>query len=249
MEKQIDILVTRELSDQQIEFAKGLGLHVTIEPAIDIEYRNDWFALETVFKTIKNPVLAFTSRHGAEAFKQFKETGAPVPDDLTVYAVGDKTAEALKEQGLNAVVPEQHNGSGLSHKITDDFLENKHPGDATVLHFCGDMRRDEFRQFLDDSKIKVRDMVVYKTILKSMNIPDKVFDGILFYSPSAVQAFRESGGFINSALPELFAIGSTTAEELSIESGKHVHISPKPDTNVFLEFVANNLKGKTVAEN
>lgn len=247
MEKQNNILVTRELSDEQIEFAKGLDLHITIEPAIEIEYRNDWFALETVFKTIKQPILAFTSQHGVEAFKQFKDTGAPVPTDAPVYAVGDKTAEALKEQGLTAIVPEQHNGSGLARIIADDFLENKHPKDATVLHFCGDMRRDEFRQFLTDSKIKVRDMVVYKTILKSMNIPDKVFDGILFYSPSAVQAFRESGGFVNSALPELFAIGSTTAEELSIESGKHVHISPKADTDVFLKFVANNLKGKTVA--
>lgn len=237
MKKQIDILVTRELTDEQIKTAENHGLSVTIEPAIDIEYRSDWFALETVFKTIKLPVLAFTSRHGVEAFLQFKSTGTPVPDDAPVYAVGEKTAEVLKEAGFDAIVPEQHDGTGLAHKIADDFLNNKNLKDATVLHFCGDMRRDEFRQFLEDSEIKVRDMVVYKTILKNMNLPDKVFDGILFYSPSAVQAFRESGGFIKSSIPELFAIGPTTGEELSVESGKHVNISPKPDTDVFLKFV------------
>ena len=68
------------------------------------------------------------------------------------------------------------------------------------------------------------------------------FDGVLFYSPSAVQAFRQSGGFRNPKnLPELFAVGPTTAEELSIESGQHVHISPEPDTEEFLELVGRVL--------
>ena len=74
-----------------------------------------------------------------------------------------------------------------------------------------------------------------------MELPNIQFDGILFYSPSAVQAFRNSGGFMNTALTELFAIGETTAEELSIESGKHVHISPEPNTEKYLRFVAQTL--------
>jgi uroporphyrinogen-III synthase len=57
-----------------------------------------------------------------------------------------------------------------------------------------------------------------------------------------VQAFRQSGGFRQlSELTGLFAIGPTTAEELSIESGQHVHVSPKPDTDIFLRFVSRIL--------
>lgn len=236
-----NILVTRELTDKQIELAESLALDVIIEPAIEIEYRDDWFALDTILKAIEKPVLAFTSRHGVEAFDRFRKAGTSLPKGTPVYAVGNKTAETLKEIGINAVVAERQDGIGLAKIITDDFLNNPDLKDATVLHFCGDKRRDEFRQLLEESAIKVRDMVVYKTILKSMNPPASVFDGIMFYSPSAVQAFRDSGGFIKPILPELFAIGHTTAEELSIESGRHVHISPEPNTEVFLKFVANVL--------
>ncbi|TVR12666.1 MAG: uroporphyrinogen-III synthase [Balneolaceae bacterium] len=235
--KSAKILVTRELSGEQIKFAEGLGLQVTIEPAINIEFRDDWFALETILKNLEKPVFAFTSRNGVEAFSRFKSAGTKFPDDIRVYAVGKKTAEALISFGLNPIVAKQQDGVGLAKKITDDFLSERDLKNATVLHFCGDKRRDEFRQFLEQSEIKVRDMVVYKTILKPMNLPDFQPDAILFYSPSAVQAYRESGGFVTKNPSELFAIGSTTAEELSIESGKHVHISPEPDTETFLKFV------------
>jgi uroporphyrinogen-III synthase len=241
LEKKHQILVTRALSEKQIKLAESLGLDVVIEPAIEIKYRNDWFAVETIFKTIPKPVLAFTSKNGVDAFDLYRESGSSFPEDAPVYAVGEKTAEALREIGLKARIPEQKNGAGLAKKVADDFLGTSGLKDATVLHFCGDKRRDEFRQFLQDSEIKVRDVVVYETILLSMNLPKIQFDGILFYSPSAVQAFRESGGFINPVQSELFAIGSTTAEELSIESGKHVHISPEPDTENFLKFTAKVL--------
>ncbi len=235
------ILVTRELTDTQIKKAEELGLQVTIEPAIDIEFRDDWFALETILKNIKKPVFAFTSRNGVEAFNRFKSSGTKFPDDIRVYAVGNRTAAALEEYGLKPIVADQQDGTGLAKKITDDFLADTELNDATVLHFCGDKRRDEFRQYLEQSKIKVRDMVVYKTILKPMNLPDINPDAILFYSPSAVQAYRESGGFISKTSAELFAIGNTTAEELSIESGRHVHISPEPDTETLLTFTAQVL--------
>ena len=51
MNQLLDIFVTRELDDDQIEIAEDLGLNVVIEPAIEIEYRKDWFAIEMLFKT------------------------------------------------------------------------------------------------------------------------------------------------------------------------------------------------------
>lgn len=248
MNQSLDIFVTRELSDEQIEYAESLDLNVVIEPAIEIEFREDWFAIEMTFKATKKPVIAFTSQNGVRALEFFQSTGGKIPDKTTFYAVGEKTAEALANLGFKAIVPEQQDGVGLAQQIADDFSAMKNSEKPTVLHFCGDKRRDEFRQFLSDSDIHVRDMVVYKTILKSMRLPNHKTDGILFYSPSAVQAFRDSGGFRNKNLPELFAIGETTAEELSIESGRHVHVSPEPNTKDFLEYVSNILsKEKTEA--
>ncbi len=242
MTKPLKILVTRELTDEQVDLAEKLKLNVVIEPAIRIEFRTDWFSFDIILKNTEKPVFAFTSQNGVKAFDMYRQSGAEIPENVPVYAVGEKTAEALKQIGLNAESPDQQDGAGLAQKIVEDFLKDSKMEGAKVLHFCGDKRRDEFRQFLQDADIDVHDVVVYKTILNNMNLPRTPVDGLLFFSPSAVQAFRNSGGFLNKQLPELFAIGSTTAEELSIETGKHVHISPQPNTESLLEFTAQVLR-------
>ncbi len=242
MNQPLDIFVTRELDEEQIALAEDLGLTVVIEPAIEIEYREDWFAIDMLFKTNKEPIIAVTSYNAVKALEFYQSTGKEIPEKATFYAVGKKTAAAVKERlGFDAVWPEQQDAIGLAEKIKEDFSEMDDSEKSTVLHFCGDKRRDEFRQFLTDADIHVRDMVVYNTNLKSMRLPTHKTAGIVFYSPSAVHAFRDSGGFRNKNLPELFAIGETTAEELSIEAGRHVHVSPEPSTEHLLEHVAEVL--------
>jgi len=242
-----NILFTRELSDQQLELAESLGLSVSVKPAISISYRSDWLSVQKSVEDSDKIVLAFTSQNGVEGFKRFLKAGLELPDSVSVYAVGGKTSEALSEAGFEDVnTPGQQDGVGLAHLVISDYLKNPELKNAEVLHFCGNRRRDEFRHYLAESEISVKDIVVYNTQLNEMDLSgglDK-YDAILFYSPSAVQAFRNSGGFSRGKLPELFAIGHTTAEELSIESGKHVHISPEPDTEVFLEYVARVLMNR-----
>lgn len=235
------ILITRELSDEQYKLADQLGLEVIAEPAIRFEFRTDWESVRERISSAENPVFAFTSQNGVKGFKQLLETGFQVPNDTEIYAVGGKTSEALEALGFHALVPELHYGENLGQKILEGIGQ---PGlsDLTVLHFCGNRRREEMRQVLESSDVEVQDLVVYKTILNRMELDDETeYGGVLFYSPSAVEAYRRSGGFLRKQQPELFAIGQTTARELSIESGRHVHVSPKPDTGDFLKFVAQVL--------
>lgn len=243
MPKTHNILLTRELSEDQLSLADSLGLHVVVEPAISISFRNDWLSVQSVIEKSEKIVFAFTSQNGVKGFDRYRTAGVEFPN-TTTFAVGGKTADALWDIGIkNPIVPELEDGVGLAHKIVDYFLNTPNLKNASVLHFCGNRRRDELRQFLTELEIEVKDIVVYKTELNQMNLQDgfKDHDAILFYSPSAVQAFRNSGGFKSSDLPELFAIGNTTAEELSIESGKHVHVSPEANTEDFLKFVAGVL--------
>jgi uroporphyrinogen-III synthase len=246
MPKTHSILITRELSEEQRKLAAGLGLKVNEIPAIRISYRDNWLSVQDIIRKAGHMVLAFTSANGVRGFDRFRKAGVSIPENTPVYAVGGKTAKALADAGFDEKdirIPQQQDGVGLAHLLTDDFLHQPEMNEATVLHFCGNRRRDEFRQFLTELEIPVKDIVAYKTELNEMNLPDDTgsYDGILFYSPSAVQAFRNSGGFKGKRIPELFAIGKTTAEELSIESGGHVHVSPEPDTDVFLKFVVQVL--------
>lgn len=241
--------MTRELSKEQIKLCETLGLNVKIEPAIRIQNRQNWQPVHDIIDSHRKFVLAFTSQSGVKAYQDFLKMGGQATSPLKIYAVGHKTAGALLSLGLNPIIPDQQNGVGLARKITDDFLNDQNLLGATVLHFCGNRRRDEFRQYLENSQINVRDVVVYETILEQMDLKNLSVDGILFYSPSAVQAFRDSGGFESELTAELFAIGHTTGEELSIESGKHVHISPEPKTEKFLNFVAQILNESAIHKN
>lgn len=243
------ILVTRELSKEQIKLCETLGLNVKIEPAIRIQNRQNWQPVHDIIDSNRKFVLAFTSQSGVKAYQDFLQYGGHPSSPLKIYTVGEKTAGAVSSLGLNPIIPDQQNGVGLAEKISDDFSNDPNLTGATVLHFCGNRRRDEFRQFLEGSEINVRDVVVYETILQEMHLENLAFDGILFYSPSAVQAFRDSGGFESELSAELFAIGHTTGEELSIESGKHVHISPEPKTDRFLNYVAQILDEVSIHKN
>lgn len=238
-------MVTRPLTSEQIQFAEELNLSVTMEPAIDIRYRENWDELKSILQNSSSKLFAFTSQSGVEAFRRYSEISGDLIHGQHAYAVGSKTAEALIKIGLIPITPDQHDGTGLAKKIRDDLSENPDSEEKTVLHFCGNRRREEFRLFLDGSGIQVRDLVVYQTVLNEMTLNLYGIDGILFYSPSAVHAFRKSGGFNSGSLPELFAIGATTGKELSIESGKHVHISPKANTKTFLSYVSQILANKS----
>lgn len=237
------ILVTRNLSEDQLDLADKLGLRVVMKPALSIDFRNDWLTVQSAIEKAEYPIFVFTSRNGVKAFDQFLRAGIELPDQVPMYAVGSITKDALQQIGFDIVkTPQEQNGVGLAHLIIDDLLNNPDLKNAEVLHFCGNKRRDELRHYLTESDIPIKDIVVYSTKINQMNLlKNEELDGILFYSPSSVQAFRQSGGFQRGALPELFAIGPTTGEELSIESGKHVHISPEPNTEVFLRFVARIL--------
>ena len=119
------------------------------------------------------------------------------------------------------------------------FLNNK----PDIIHWCGNRRRDELGDQLKEAGFRYFDFEVYQTELNNIRIPEVKTDAILFYSPSAVEAFRRSGGFDRN-LPELIAIGSTTGEALSLESGKHVHIPSEPSTEALLELAAEILGTK-----
>ena len=240
MKNRHKILITRELTDEQLQFADDLGLDVTVEPAIRFEFRKKWSSVVNSIEGAESPIFAFTSQNGVDALKKLMEQGYTLPVNVVFYAVGEKTASALQELGYTAIVPELSYGEQLGEKIAAD-LKQSGLKDATVFHFCGNRRREELRQTLEKSDINIKDLVVYKTIINQMNINGNDAEAVLFYSPSAVEAFRKSGGFRDGNLPELFAIGHTTAQELSIESGRNVHVSPNTNTEDFLAFTSRVL--------
>ena len=256
-----NILVTRSLSEEQLEYARRLGLNPLVAPALRVEFPRNWDKVMRKLDQHPGALWVFTSRNAVEALGKIQKSEFRIQSFPEVYAVGRKTAEALQELSIEAVYPEQQDAVGLAKLIKDRYNQghyNKteslpskstgstfpHTGQSSnpvILHWCGNRRRDELGRELKEAGFEYIDLEVYQTELNTIPLPDEKPDGILFFSPSAVEAFRQSNGFKGS-LPELFAIGNTTGESLSLESGKYVHIPAEPSTEKLLKLVAEILQ-------
>ncbi|MEX0770008.1 MAG: uroporphyrinogen-III synthase [Balneolaceae bacterium] len=247
----MDILVTRELTNRQIQFARELNLNPIIQPAIRIVFQEP--GKKNLLKILERKVESawvFTSRNGVKGYDRIqhsirREMGDMIEYPSRIYAVGDKTAEALDDAGLEARTPDRQDATGLAELLIRESggAGLKDPVNRTfetVVHWCGSRSRKELKQRISKAGLNFVELEVYRTELNEMDFPENLGEAILFYSPSAVEAFRQSGGF-NRSLPELFAIGNTTGEILSLESGKNVHIPSSPSTENLLKLVADIL--------
>lgn len=231
------ILVTRPLTEEQISYAQALGLEPLIFPALRVEFPLSFDRILKKIDRYPDAIWVFTSQNAAEALNRIQESGVRIRNIPEVYTVGKKTAETLSKLEVEAKVPEQQDATGLTLLIEKEYKSKK----PVVIHWSGNRTRPELKKNLKEAGFEFISLEVYETQLKEIKLPDKPIEAFLFYSPSAVEAFRLSDGF-KKELPELFAIGNTTGEALSLESGNHVHIAEEPATEKLLNLVAEILQ-------
>jgi len=98
----------------------------------------------------------------------------------------------------------------------------QHPA-TPVVFFCGNIRRDVLPEKLTTLGIDFEEVIVYDTFENRLPASTKPYDGMLFFSPSAVRSY-----FSVNMLPEktiCFAIGETTAGELARYTSNKVIVS------------------------
>lgn len=227
------ILITRQLSGRQVEYARLLNLDPVIKPALEFKFPEYWDEVLKVITEHDRASWVFTSSNGVKALEALIGKGFQVNPQRTIYAVGSKTQEALQKLGLESVIPRIQDGAHLADKIIAEQ-------EKEVLYFHGNLSRDEMTNMLTGNDISVTGLEVYETIIHPVEMPAAPVEGILFYSPSAVEGFKRGAGF-NRELPRLFAIGQTTAAALREETDQSVVVARQPDTKIMLQTVSDNL--------
>lgn len=228
------IIVTRSLDEADFQYARHLGLDPVCTPMLKIqfpvlsepEYRD--------LKSVSADAWIFTSRNGVEGLERMQSKKNDLSHPRYIFAVGDRTAEALQSIGLQAVVPfKDQNAKGLAELISgyDDI--------RTAIHFTGSRHRPELKEELDKSGIELIDVIVYRTKTVPEQIQIRDAEAILFYSPSAVKAFAKGNDIEGIAC---FAIGPTTANALHNLGAVNVIQSGKPDTRTLLQTVRQYLE-------
>ncbi len=187
MKKQNTILSTKVLTIAQKQLLGSFKF-----------YENNFIKINRVaFNIEKTSGLSiFTSQNAVKSISNFEFFNDGVQD---VYCVGDKTANLLKELGKNVLF------TGYSSKeLALEIIKGK---DREVDFFCGSIRKKDLPFILNENEIKVNEYIVYETEKTSKQI-DFDFDGVLFFSPSAVESFLLKNKAKDSIA---FCIGESTS--------------------------------------
>ena len=231
------ILSTKKITQEAIDKASMNSIEIdelsfiTTEPIKDEK-------LKTVLKSFlqQNITAVFTSKNAVQAFDQI--VNAEVP--WKIFCIGQSTqklvAKIFGEEKISGIAD---SASALSDVILEDKEIKK------VFFFCGNQRREELPQKLTAEAIEVEEIVVYETLETPQKLSRKVYDGILFFSPSAVKSFF-SLNKINEQT-QIFAIGKTTADAIHQHTNKDLIIAEVPSEDEMIEKVIAHFSTTKIA--
>ena len=174
---------------------------------------------------LKKPIdnVVITSQNGLEALLQNFS-----PSELlfkNIYCVGRKTKRKIKRE-ISKVAHVENTAKELAKYLI------KQKDIQQVTYFCGNKKRDELTNLLTRNNVTVNEVEVYRTLLNKRKFDDK-FDGILFFSPSAIGSYLVDNKNRDAVA---FCIGSTTA----LEAGKHfskVEVAKLPTVESVIKLV------------
>lgn len=208
--KLISILSTKTLSTEQRQFFIEANLDLLEQDFIEIENNN--FELNNIKDNLifssQNAILSLMNQPDWEKFKT-----------KNVFCVGIKSKELLEQNGFKVDVYMDY-ASELAEIIT--LIYNK----ESFTFFSGNLRKETLPKALKAAKIDFNEIEVYQTKLAPFKISkEEKLDGILFFSPSAVESFLTN----NKIKSEIcFCIGETTAEALKNNEIKNIVIAESP---------------------
>lgn len=218
MTKPINILSTKKLLPNQKQVLFDANIDLIEEDFIETKIKN--FELSNV-----NENLIFTSQNAVKSVLQH-----PKIQELknkNVFAVGIKTKSLLEENGFDVDV---HTDYAFDLAEIISLIYNK----EKYTFFCGNLRREALPNTLKKNGIVFNEIEVYETNITSKKITNKL-DGILFFSPSAVESYLKTNTIKNEIC---FCIGETTAEALEEKEINNIIIADQPSVeNVITEVV------------
>ena len=224
------ILSTRPLNRELIELAHANHIAIDEIPFININPVISESLMSRLFEFSKHEITAvFTSANALNAVQPYV-TGFI---GWTIYAMEKLTENNGFRKGRIAATA--INARELAKKIKED-------GVSKVVFFCGDMRRDELPLILEDAGIAVEEVIVYTTSL-TPSVVDKNYDGILFFSPSAVDSY-----FSVNTIPSetrFFALGETTAASIRKYTTSGIVIAGKTSMEAMIQEVIEHFKEPT----
>ncbi len=173
--------------------------------------------------------VVFTSQNAVNiAFKNEKIRTAL--QDKFFFCVGKKTKELLAKNGKK-VIKIADKSSELA-----DFISKNNKNDQFSF-FCAGGRFPDLECILSTNDIKITPIILYNTLPQPHVIKDH-FDGVLFFSPSAVRSYAIENTFKNT---HAFCLGPSTAKEVENYT-ENFSVAKTPEDTQLLLIIKNYFK-------
>ncbi len=224
--KPVNILFTRPIDailDQKASLKKVL---IDTGKFIETNKTTDKEIINTVQeKSRDNITVVFTSTNAIEAVVSFINN----QPNWDIYCIGGATKDAVIEAfGDTKIKALAKSAANLAEKIIVAGTVKK------VVFFCGDQRLTTLPETLAANGIAVDEVVVYNTILTPIII-EKNYQGIAFFSPSAVHSFFSENTVATNVI--MFAIGKTTAATIASYCSNKIVTCEWPGSEQMLDTV------------
>lgn len=128
--------------------------------------------------------VIFTSANAVNAVAKQVNT----KETLNAFCISGKTRKAVEQHFSGSrIIADAATGAELAEKIIE-FVQSCHSSNANFTFFCGNKRLNTIPETFKKNNLPLTELVVYDTILTPQTI-SKQYDGVLFFSPSAVDSF------------------------------------------------------------
>lgn len=203
----IRLLSTKLLSPQEVEAFAALGFQVESLPLIRVQLS------ETIEAFPQADFAIFTSRNAVEAVLKVPTAKAQAPH--RAFCVGEKTRKRLEKAGWEVIA-----SFGYAQQLANYLVEQY--ASYSFVFFCGESRMETLPEQLKAHGMPCHECLTYTTELTPQKL-HKPYDGLLFFSPSAVKSFLKENRFVGE---KIICIGSTT--QGAIPQGITSYAAPYP---------------------
>ena len=174
--------------------------------------------------------LVFTSVHAVHAIIALDATYPKILKNKACFCIEGNTQKHAQKDGYKIL------GSATDAALLADVIINS--GAEGVLHCTTANRRKEMQEKLHAAHVKYTFCEVYNKTPLSKKVG--YFDGVMFYSPSQVDAFKQANTLIENT--PAFCIGKTTAKHLETLGHKNIVVAEQSDTTHILQSVYQYFK-------
>lgn len=227
------VLCARPIEQSLITKAAEKGVDITVLPFIEIrKIQTPAFKNQLDLLVMRKIDIVFTSINAVESVAMNLTIQ---PAHWRISCIGGVTKEAVvKHFGEECLGARARNASALARKIVDAGVAKE------VYFFCGDQRLDDLPETLRVNNIPVQEVVAYQT-LQTPHEVEEDFDGMMFFSPTAVHSFF----LMNTVRTEvvMFSIGKTTTATIQTYCTNRVVTSEWPGQENLVDKVIEYFSG------